>query len=396
MTGGASRLLFGQYVDPYFGKVTATPFTQPTLEGSLTVPEEAVYDSIIVSIGYDKYYYGDTTKIMNLGIHAIQSDIMARSSYFNTSTMPYDPKPLGKLRFYPRPKRDSVITVRLSDEFGNKIFDMAKGNLLTAATDWTNVLLGIAIVPGASDNGAVIGIKWPDNATAIQLHYHTVGTEGVVEGYAGIKVNAAYNQILTDRTGTQLVKLPKTKRLSIPSDETGNMSFIQAGAGLVTRIDIPTVRELKYVKYSVANKAFLKLYPVDQSVTDFLTPPAYLYIYRVNKNNEYYSSASTGGPLALTDLTGSTAIRGVYDRDSLNNEPFYRFDISSYVANILLSDYQIDEGLVLINSQLGGALYPETNTDFVKSVNRLVIAGPNSGRKSPKLELYYTTVKVKE
>ena len=61
MTGAASRLFVGRFADPYLGKMHSIPFFQPTLDGSLNLADAAVYDSLILSLRYDGYYYGDTT-----------------------------------------------------------------------------------------------------------------------------------------------------------------------------------------------------------------------------------------------------------------------------------------------------------------------------------------------
>ena len=390
-TGGATRLLFGRYKDSYFGKVNAVTFAQPQLASAVTVDEKAVYDSIVVTLKYDKYFYGDTTKAMNLKVHALQTDIFSRSSYFNTSTMPYDAVPMGGKTFYPRPTTDTTLTIRLSDVFGKKVFDLAKNNLLNTQDEWYNLLKGIALVPDANYDGAVLGFSW-SGASNVQLHYHIVGFDGVTKLSAAFPFKGAFDQILSDKSGTQLVNLVGNSRLSTPSAKTGNTSFIQSGIGLATRVDFPTVKNIKYSRYSVVNRAFLKVYPVNQSVTNYLAAPPILYMFRIDKNNQYYRS-STGYPSALTSLAG-VAVQAHLTNDYINNDQYYLFDVSSQVLNLVLSEGSDDEGILILPDKSGARSpnYPELDSEFGRSVTRLAIGDQKSNSKRPSLQIYYTHV----
>ncbi|WP_158281264.1 DUF4270 family protein [Dyadobacter jejuensis] len=393
MTGGVDRLIVGQYNDPYLGAVTAQGFTQPELQGSITLPDDAVYDSLDVFLNYDGYYYGDTTQVMKLSVHAVTEDILLRSSYFNTSVLPYDEAPLGTLEFRPRPSLDSV-KVRLSDELGLKIFDLAKNNLMRNSSDWYNVLQGITLKGDSEDNNVILGIAMPGTGAGIRLHYHVKGLEGNTVYKEVVALNYSYNKVMNDRTGTELATGTGTKRIAIPSEKTNNMSFIQEGMGVFTRVDFPYFDQLKYAKYSVANRALLKIYPVNQSVTERYNAPSNLYLYYVNKNNEF-GSEQPYSPQALASLDGRTQITGTYIDNIIDNEQYYVFDVSAFISNIMFSDYKIDSGLGIFTSELVSGSYPEARMGFAKGVSRLVIGNQKMkiGSKNSKLELYYTTVK---
>ncbi|WP_025763527.1 DUF4270 family protein [Dyadobacter tibetensis] len=395
MTGGVDRLLTGRYQDPLLGTVTAQGYTQPQLQGSIVLPEKAVYDSLDVLLEYDGYYYGDTTKTMNLSVHAVTKDIFLRSSYFNTSTLPFDAKPLGTLKFKPMPNTDS-LKIRLSDELGKKIFDLAESNLMKTADDWYQVIQGITLRVSDQDQGAVIGIKLQGTNSGIRLHYHVVGNDGISKNKSVVALNASYNQISTDRKGTQLAQATGPKTSAIPSSQTNNRSFIQEGMGVFTRIDLPYLSNLKYVDYSVANRALLKIYPVQQSVTPMYNAPKRLYLYYINKNNEFFSSGEGNFvPQALTTLDGREAISGQYVENIIDNEQYYVFDVSAFVASIMFSDYKTENGLALYTSAMANGSWPEARSDYAKGVSRLVIGDQNVkvGPNNSKLELYYTTVK---
>lgn len=394
MTGGSGRIFVGRFADPYLGKMHSTSFFQPTLDAGLNLAETAVYDSIILALRYDGYYYGDTTKLMNLAVHVLQEDILDKNVYYNEDTTPYDLTPIGKKSFLPNPHTPhKVIKIKLSDDLGKKVFEMAKNNLLTSNSDWINIVKGIALIPGTSDNSAVVGFTYFQNdSTGIQLHYHNQGIDAITKDSATLNVTALYNQVVGDRSQTVLAKLPG-RRFSLPTSQTGNKSFIQAGAGIMTRVDLPSIRQLKDIKYTYANRAYLRITPLYQSATEQFKAPATLYAYYCDKNNNYYSNAS-GLPLAVTDLAGSTVSASLIN-DMLNNTQYYLLDLSQYVSSVLSSDSDDAAGILLRSAPFtGSSTYPDANSEFTKGFHRLIIGSQdNPTDRGVKLELYYTVAK---
>ncbi len=391
MTGSSERILVGRFDDPYFGRMQTSFSIQPTIESSVSVPDEAVYDSLVLYLPYFRdantkkpYSYGDTTKRMNLSVYAL-TDILKLPAYYNLTSTPHDTTPLGVRSFLPRPFSESTLQIRLTDILGRKIFEQAKANLLTSNDQWVEILKGLLVEAKSTDNGAVVGFQSYSDSTAIQLHYHTTGTDGITSGSVRIKNMAAYNRILGDRSKTALTGL-LPRRLTLPSSASGEKAFIQDGTGIMMRIDIPYVRTLKDTKYSVSNRAFLRVTPMRQSVTRNFTAPPMLHAYLCDKNNEFLAQ--------LTDLQNK-AVVGLYTVDLVNNTEYYSFDVSAYVTNLLNSDREVNNGIILMSSAINpSSQYPELNTDLVKGLNRLVVGSQrNTTDRGIKLELYYTTVK---
>jgi hypothetical protein len=398
MTGGPSRMLFGTYKDPYFGKVRTANFFQPTTEGAVTVAQDAEYDSLILQLKYDKYSYGDTTKPMNLSVYKVLTDIMEKSSYWNHQTLPYDPTAIGKITLLPRPVTTGSIKIRLSDVLGKQIFQMAKNNELTSSVDWINTLKGLVMIPAATDNGPIVGFQMGTNvdSTTLQLHYHTPLTSEFKKDSTLFEISRSFNQIIADPTGTQLTKLPVNKRIALPSSESGNMAFMQAGTGVMMRVDLPYLKHFKYTQYTAINKALLRIRPLRASVTDVLRVPPVLYIYRVDKNNQFYTDGN-GMPLPLYTLVTTQAqqVGSRYIRDLINNDEYYLFDISAYATEIMSSETGDAGGLVIRSSPFGSGGWRDGGTEYAMSVDRLVVGNKQHANPGVDLQLFYTRVKPK-
>lgn len=391
MTGAPNRMLVGRYTDPYLGQIQAASYLQATLETVFTLPDKAIYDSLVFKLPYDKYYYGDTTKAVTYSVHALQANILDKNVYFNPDVTAYDKIPLAKKTFKPSPNDTRSVRFKLNDELGKKVFAESAANLLSNNDQWINILKGLAVLADTKDNASVVGFKRVSDSTVVELHYHTDGKDGPTLGVGVFKNTASYNNITADRKGTDLVKLPTSSRLSLPSAESGDKAFIQGGLGLMTRADFPTVRNLKDVKYSVPNRAFLRVTPYKNSIVKgiFGAPPT-VYVYLCDKHNQLYTQS--GAVVPLLDLAGK-AVTGTYINDLVTNKEYYLFDVSAQFTTILASSSSETNGLLFVTDGLNSGTYPEAPF-FAQSLTRLVIGSQqNTVEPGVKLELYYTTLR---
>jgi hypothetical protein len=401
MSASVDRMLVGRYDDPFFGKMHASTFFQTALSSAVTLPQDAIYDSLVLSMKYEKgsdvygnrpYFYGDTTKSMTITAHALQEDIMAKGIYYNNYTIPFDAKPLSTVKLSPRPYSERWIQFKMPNELGTNMFTRAKNNLLNTNEQLMEVIKGFTVMAKSTDNGSVVGFQTGGDSTALRLYYHTTGNDGISSSMVSLPVTGIYNQILGDRSGTDLVALPASRRQALPSAKSGEKSFIQEGIGIMTRLDLPHLQTLKDVKFSVANGAYIRIKPFRQSVNRYFYAPPILHVYYCDKNNEILGS--------LTGLSSTNAVTANYVNDFINNTEYYWFDVTGYVTNILNSNLSENNGLLLVPDQWGKNPnnrfpgIPEGGTEIAKGLARLVIGSQkNTTDRGIKLELYYTTVK---
>lgn len=398
MTGSTQRHLVGRFADPYLGKIQAAAYLQNAPESGITIPDLAEYDSLTLSLRFDTYSYGDTTVPLNISVHKVLKDLSEYNVVYNITKLPFEPTPIGKTKLIPRPRTSKNVKIRLSQALGQEIFEKAKGNLITSPAAWTNIIQGLFVKAADTDNASVIGFL--ADSTAIRLHYHTLAVDGLKRDSLNVGISYLFNQIIPDRTGTLLAKAPTTHRIALPSEQSGNKSFIQAGPGVMTRVDFPYMNMLRFNKNTVVNRAFLRLMPFQLSVTDQLRAPAQINVYICDKNNEFVRDGN-GVPLPLYDLNSTNTatprpVVGTYVNDLINNTQYYLFDVSYYVSNLMNGGLPDGTGLVLRSSPVSSSpTYPDANTEFSKSVDRLIIGDQSTGIRNLKLELFYTVADTK-
>ncbi|UON86187.1 hypothetical protein MUK70_14520 [Dyadobacter chenwenxiniae] len=333
---------------------------------------------------------------LNLTVHRLLKDILDKSSYWSGNATEYEVVNIGKTKFVPRPYTTDLLKIKLSDQIGKQVFDLAKENLLSSNTDWINIVKGLVIIPGKTDNGAILGFKIGGDSCSVQLHYHTPLVSGYQKDSAIFKVTASYNQIQGNYAGSQLAKMPANKHIALPSAQSGNLAFLQAGMGNMIRVDLPFLKHYKSLKNTAVNRAYLRIRPFRPSVTNALRVPQALYVYRCDKNNQFYVSGD-GTPLPLYYLAAASQATGVSSRyiyDYVANDEYYLLDLTAYATEMIASETDDVGGLIIRSGPFSSSSsYRDADTEFSKSVDRLVVANQHHSQPGVKLEFYYTYIK---
>jgi hypothetical protein len=388
-------MLTGAYADDKLGKITTAAYVDiapPTWIPDVT----AVFDSISLILNYDGYYYGDTTQVQKLVVRELSHVLTGRIrkdpyiyndipySYFyqegglyNTSVTSVYPEVLGSVVYHPRPTLKDSLRIRLKDKLGSTWLEMAKNSNDTIVTQalFNEYFRGFKIDhEGASS--AVVGFN---SATLrIRIYYREIVTEGV---YKNTKVdfliyNSAlqYNQIHADRSGTLLANMPSSK--PIASSLTGNESFIQSGAGVLTKIEFPYLSKIYENNPNlIITQARLEIVPIVDASSDEKKLPSVIGMYYTNQSN-IPMGALTNDSDATKAQTASLVTRGEFE-----SKASYSFPMTNYISNRLKK-----------NSVTPYELMIGTPTaDFLKGITRMKIGNENNADSNIKLKLYYTS-----
>lgn len=387
-TSGLGSISVGRYVDDYLGSMKATAYSKVDLGTafSLDTTDNAKLDSIILVAYSTGVFWGDTTQTQTINVHRVidhmefNSDTLA---YYNIYSLNIDPEVLGTRTFTARPKRKEELgsanyhdfRIRLNDELGYEILGEAlqSDGFTSDATKWEERFEGIALVSGEDDNASVLNFQ--TDSMNIRLYYRVVGSSdgGGVEKHRDFTISKSLSftsyqgdRSNTNQLGTSISGLVE-REIDIPSEQTNNLSFIQGGTGIYTKLKIPYLELLGQQGDAVSLlSAELLLYPLEGTDQEELYP---LY----GLNFEMYETDKINRLVTPIYNSSSSQLTSIYYVDYENPEdtPLY-FDLTSYVGNVLANGMEDDEGLII-------KLTSEFNNGFV---NRMVINNdPNSSFK---------------
>ncbi|OGX92238.1 DUF4270 family protein [Hymenobacter coccineus] len=338
-----SGLAVGRYVDPLFGTVTGRGYFSLTLDSPLAVDQTQVYDSLALDIMSDNYRYGDSTVVQRVEVHQLPNALRTDGKFYYTKDdVPYNATVLGQRRFRPGNKVKK-LHIRMSDVLGQALWNAGQTNQLTQQAQLGRYLNGLALTPGASDNGAILRFG---AAGVLRLYHHTANDPATVLTYTftgGGSATPHFYHLETNRTGTALAGLTNFRQ-SLSSMATGNRSFLQSTLGVYTRLEFPYLRSLNQFGSSlVLNSATLQLAVPGAAPNNAIARLPVIGTALTNRSNQLRAPYSSN-PGAMSP---ATVIPAVITSPQTNlPQATYTINLFSYVQAVLAGTIE-NNGLLL-------------------------------------------------
>jgi hypothetical protein len=415
VSANTGRLLVGQYQDPAFGKITAKAFVEPSLF-SFSFGNFPVYDSVALILDYD-YSYGDSTRTQQLSVHRLAASVDTLPYKTSDPELPYESVALGSVFFKAKNFRPSgspaiginfpsitvaqsplpvftqgsndTLRISLNREFGNALFNQIRAGALATDALLREYLKGFALIPGAADNAAVCGFSALNSAgfSSLRLYYHASGSTSPLAYDLRISFKH-FSTLQADRSGTLLSNLPTSQPL--PSALTNEQTYVQAGTGIVTKLEFTNLNFLKIQKNISINSAELLIRPILTN-TAFTPPLPDLVLYEATSSHRFrLVQATVSGRVISSFVTvqgeGTGQVINVQNPqvasyDALNNR--YRFFISTYLQAAIINKNPT-------NSLLIAPAYVQSNAPLGAAVSRLTLGSTKHPTAPLQLKVYYT------
>ncbi|AWX44376.1 hypothetical protein HME9304_01376 [Flagellimonas maritima] len=380
-TSSSERLLVGKYKDDFFGEVESSAFfelTRANTESTTNIydlPEDAELDSVALILGYDGYFYNDTTAVSQINVHVIQEDVEPEDNiFYNTSTLKFDSVPLVSRNYLPEPFDEDSLHISVPFEFGENIFDLLQNNDINDTDELRDVFKGFALRPGPQDNTAVIGFSRGSDNTYLRFFYSVpeefeddeLSFDLVIDPFQVLPT--AFNSISSQPDGTDLQGLTD-QEIEISSTDSRDLAYIQSGTGYAVKVEFPSIKNIFDIQGSgTLLQATLRIKPLRTSYNEFTTLRDSLVVSFLDRNN-----------LAGAQLQNSNG--SIFGRLVGENEEFldvtYEIPVDRYIDFKLNEVREGDDALVLFLNE------------FNSSVSRVVLQGEENRDFEASLELTY-------
>ncbi len=357
-TSGYYNFLVGYAHDSVFGDVHSKSYLQvsrPILD--FTVPADAVFDSLEFQLLYNNYSFGDTTKPLTINIHRLKTSPATRKdgSLYNTSSFDYFDLPYGTATFLPRPHGTDSVKIVLQDELGSALFNAIKDKdeIISDQSSFQDFLRGF-VIDADSTSSSLVGFRAVDSIPVMKLYFHS-GDIQIKRDHIEFDIytnTTQFNQISLH--GSEII-LPAEQTDKRSALETGGTSFIQAGTGIFTRVEIPYLKNLLELGENIkVLQARLVLEPIANSYTPSTLPPK-LSIYATNPLNQLlYPLYDAMQNIQVADLD----IDYIFQKDTR-----YTFDITDF----------LDEKINEQTGEIPSLLICVSTDDLYYTVDRLVL-----------------------
>ena len=215
-TSNTQQMLSGLYRDPIFGQVTAQPFFEVggalnlNLNSDGTVNTNTyVYDSLTLEIAYS-YLYGDTLRPFEVNLHRLKDTLLTGKTYYNNSSISYDPAPIATAKVTPKPSSDNTIKFNLPAALGKEIMDLSGKPEGATAAKFIQAIKGFTMV-SSSGNNMVVGFSPSSGGISLNLYLHN--SADTIALFRQFFVSKRFNQVKADRQGTALSQIQPLKPL---------------------------------------------------------------------------------------------------------------------------------------------------------------------------------------
>src|SRR5690606_6863715 len=187
-------------------------------------------------------------------------------------------------------------------------------------------LKGLVVVPD-NDNTVILGLN---DTLFVNLNYTYSGSDGFPKtGKKTITAGSSlyqYNHIAYDRAGTAFATLDHDNR-ELESQDTDGDIFIQAGTGVVAKLEFTSLREFLNEPNMAVNKIELEIETTGYNFGVFPNPNA-LMLFVANKH--------TGVPISFVRSPLSTSIQTatMVPGDAFGKKTRYTFNLIDYIKTI--------------------------------------------------------------
>jgi hypothetical protein len=372
-------MVVGSYADPEFGTLTASSFFRVNPPASVNLPADAEYDSLRLVMLYNGYVVGDTNKPYTIRTHRLTGKLKKREDgyLYNTSVTAYDPDPLGAVSLVPRPNTYDTLAIRLDDDLGRELFYLLDEDdpIILENELFYNYFNGFTL-QYEETNQAVLGFDFPSRNTAsdqvtypvMRLYYHYFDFENrskYIDFPVGSEnVSLQYNQFAIH---DPLVDFPSQQRDKLPASQTGNKTYVQAGIGVITRLEIPYLRNILALHENIiVMKAEIQIEPV-RATYGIYPLPEDVRLYGSDAVNRFEPSFIVGADLTIDEI--------------YQEETWYTFDVTTFIQNKLVEE----------TDETPSLLFTIAPDNLYKTFERIVVGSQHHPDNRIKLKLYYLT-----
>ena len=353
-------LIFGQYDNPVFGKTKAIGYSQfspeiispdlVTEDLSIQPADSSILDSVKLFLSYS-YIHGDEfEEEQEVSVRLIEDTLFTGGIYLSSKAIPLvtSKSPIGFSQFTVNKPGDTLLTIPLTMNYGDLLFNMAKQGL--SDREIRESTKGIAFDPGAN-NKLILGFDLGNEFSRIILYYHNSNEDTVSSVYRlrfDSPLSKYYSNYLTDRSSSTLssIDIKNLNEFSI-----NDKIYWQSGSGIYPMIDLTGFKNfIDTAKNIILNKVELSMGPLDSSDKKYINPPNTAIYYFAKDNNNINSSGIETSPMNNVILKdnayyGQDEDPAYYAYDSLISQT-YKGASTIFFQDLAMKKYDVKKVIV--------------------------------------------------
>jgi hypothetical protein len=364
-TSGHSVFAAGFHRDPVTGNQYAASFAELVLPSVNPVLNQNVsFDSVVFVVKPNGNYYGDTMLPLQLSVYRLEENIRNEdddaTNFYSPRFFSVNTVPLAQKTLRIRPSKDTLISLRLPDSFGQELLQKLKTNAaeIQDNTAFIKYFKGFCLAADSVTTNNLFYFTAKGGTTLMRLYYKlnsTIAVEKVLDFSFNSTRQTNYLRV-NHASGIYSVFSPFKQQLR-SSELLGHKAVLNSNAGSYIRINFPDLLKIReQFPYIKILKAELIVRPA---------PGTYSYPYTLPPALNLFTSGDNNLPgETLLDATAQYQQTGNLSVDPLySNGTKYTYDLTSFLSALISAGPFSKTGLVLTP--------PSTYSD--EAMHRLVV-----------------------
>jgi len=354
VSNNLGRLLVGKSENEWLGVTNSKGLFNVSLDStySYTFASEhyndlLTFDSCVIALVPDSYYYGDSLSKLNIQIYQLEKQIKASddgylytlTDQFNAGDSYKEDFLLGETSLYPKPMGKEEIFIKMPNYWGLNLFNkfISDADQVSTDDDLAELLKGFsAEIKSNSITDFFIGFS---ENTALRIYYTDKSKVPYVHNYISLSIGSGsiyYNQIKINRNNA-IASSENSTKIGTPSSETSQKAFLQNGSGTTLRVEMPYLwNYLETGEDLTVAEATLMLKLDDNTVSEKTLPSSEVDIYLVDSRNNLISIISQ-----VVEISYNLEL----DRDN-----YAKIDVRQFINAILEREYDPQKYALLIRA----------------------------------------------
>jgi hypothetical protein len=426
-TFGLSRYPLGEMRDPIFGATTASLAAAVNIEGSgLVVGTNPVIDSVVLVLAHsapaatryktaaqNREFYGDSTATYNIIVNQLNSPVSTQTTWLSNKVYTAGDQ-LGTFSGKLKPTTPVSVVSIIDDAADTAATEVPQIRIKLSAALIKSKILDLDSLTRSSN------VRFNDAFKGLKITGTTTGSNGGImfldfsAANSNLEIYYKQQNATTATTiDTVLATLPIVATTGVAATVTHNytntpvatqlatpgdyqVTYIQAMSGLRTKLDLPSLKDLKanVGARMVINRAELVVDSSDpaDSIPFKIAPRLTVYTVdaanrrtQVADNNPYDSNTGSGD---IRTTNSSLFFDGYYGLKYTNS---YRFNITHHIQDVI--DGKIPNSSLFLGPVTPADLATPTGNlyGYANTAGRVVIGSfNNTNNRKVRLNIYYT------
>jgi hypothetical protein len=351
--------ILGSFIDPVFGKTTASFCTQVRLSSEgVDFGTDPVLDSVVLMLRYSSVY-GDSTALQNVTVYEVDEDLAIDTAYYSTRKVKHYSTPLADMTFKPN-LTDSIkvgdvkllphLRINLSkmtNYFGNKIL-YAPSTTLKTNTSFLKFIKGLYIETSpVSYGGSLISFNMSSDITKLVVYFHNYDSTGTLKDSLNYDFlintsSARYNYF----DHNQYLDATPEFREQVISKDTAlgkNKLYVQGLGGVRIKVRLPYLNNFSKKMALNSAKLILKNFETDTT----LAPPPQLTLMQVDSAGKVHQ--------VVDQSEGSAYFGGTYSASTHS----YQFRLTRHIQQVILGKIKNNDLYLMVNNPSSNTLLPQ-------------------------------------